>query len=89
MNANVETKFAVTSSPGITMNAPRKEIGMPRLTQNASRSSVSNASTMNTSTNPVAPLRAMSHSRSPRTRAPFCQTVSEIPGGSVGAVRST
>ena len=89
MNANVETKFAVTSSPGITMNAPRKEMGMPRLTQNASRSSVSSASTMKTSTNPVAPLRAMSHSRSLRIRAVFCQTVSEIPGGSVGALRST
>ena len=37
MNANSEIMLIDTSSVGIIQNVPRNEIGMPRLTQNASR----------------------------------------------------
>ncbi|GIT05259.1 MAG: hypothetical protein CM1200mP29_06700 [Verrucomicrobiota bacterium] len=37
INANSEIMLIDTSSEGISQNVPRNEIGMPRLTQKASR----------------------------------------------------
>ena len=65
MNANSEIMLIDTSSVGISQNVPRNEIGMPRLTQNASRKRRNNASTMNTRQNPVRPLRII------KSRLPF------------------
>ena len=65
MNANSEIMLIDTSSAGISQNVPRNEIGMPRLTQNASRKRRNNASTINTRQNPVSPLRII------RSRRPF------------------
>ena len=89
MNANSEMTFTETSSPGIRAIAPRNEIGMPRLTQKASRSSRNSASTMKTRANPVAPLRSMRVSRSFSTSAWSCQSVIETPSGSRDLARST
>ena len=89
MKANSEMTFTVTSSPGISAMAPRNEMGMPRLTQNASRSSRNRASTRNTSTNPPSPFRSMVVSRAWSIVDWSCQTVSKMPAGSVGRVRST
>ena len=89
MNANSEMTLTDTSSPGISAIAPRKEIGMPRLTQKARRSSRNNVSTTKTSRNPVAPLRSINVSRSFSTSAWSCQSVIEMPSGSRGRVRST
>ena len=89
MNANREMTLTETSSPGIRAMAPRNEMGIPRLTQNASRSSRKSASTTKTSRNPVAPLRSMRLSRSLRTFAWSCQIVSEMPSGSRDCESST
>ena len=56
MNANSDMMLTVTSLAGISMIAPRNEIGIPRLTQNASLSSRKRASMMKTSTNPDRPF---------------------------------
>ena len=64
-------------------------MGMPRLTQNASRNSRKSASTMKTSTNPVAPLRAMRVSRPARISPWSCQIVSEMPSGTRACMSST
>ena len=69
MNAKSDTALSETSSVGISAIAPRNEIGMPRLTQKATRSSRKSASTTRTSANPAAPLRSMSASRSCRIAA--------------------
>ena len=63
-NAKLETMFVDTPSPGINAIAPRNAIGIPRLTQRASRISRNNVSTTRTSTRPAAPLRSMIASRS-------------------------
>ena len=63
MKANSDMTFTVTSSPGISMMAPRNEIGIPRLTQNASRRSRKSASSTNASANPVSPVRSIVESR--------------------------
>ncbi len=89
MKAKVETSFIVTSSEGISMTVPRNEIGMPRLTQTASRSSRNSASIRNTSANPARPLRPMIDSRPCMYSAWFCHTVSAMPSGRVGLTRST
>ena len=88
MKANVETTLAVTSRLGISMIMPRKEMGIPRLTQNARRSSRNSASITNTSAKPMAPFRSMSDSRSIRTSAWFIQTVSVIPSGMPACARA-
>ena len=56
-------------------------MGMPRLTQNAKRSSRNSASTRNTSANPAKPLCSMSESWLFSDSASFCQTVSDTPSG--------
>ena len=88
MKAKVDTMFAVTSSPGMSMNMPRNEMGIPRLTQNARRSSRNTASRANTSARPAAPFPSMSPSRSISASAWFIQPVSLIPSGRVGTLRS-
>ena len=89
MNANSEMTFTETSSPGIRAIAPRNEIGIPRLTQKARRSSRNSVSTTKTRMNPVAPLRSMSVRRSFSTSAWSCQSVIEMPSGSRALARST
>ena len=66
MNAKSEIMLIETSSPGISQNVPRNEIGMPRLTQNARRNLRNRASTMNTRQNPVTPLRIIRSRRPAR-----------------------
>ena len=70
------------------MIMPRNEIGIPRLTQKARRSSRNSASITNTSAKPMAPFRSMSDSRSIRTSAWFIQTVSVIPSGMPACARA-
>ena len=89
VKANSEMTLADTSSDGIIAMAPRNEIGMPRLTQKASRSSRNSVSTMKTSTNPLAPVRSIRLRRSFSTSASFSQIVIETPSGSRARVRST
>ena len=87
MNAKVDTMFTVTSSPGMSMNMPRNEIGIPRLTQKARRNSRNTASNANTSARPATPFPNMSPSRSISTSAWFIQLVSLIPSDRLGALR--
>ncbi len=54
---------------------------MPRLTQNARRSSRNSASTRNTSAKPAKPVCSISASWLLSDSASFCQTVSETPSG--------
>ena len=61
-NANSDIMLMEMSRLGINAIAPRKEIGIPRLTQSARRNSKKRASATKTSTNPVAPLRSISES---------------------------
>ena len=56
-------------------------MGIPRLTQNASRSSRNSASTRKTSAKPAKPLCSISASVLFSDSASFCQTVSETPSG--------
>ena len=78
-----------TSRPGISAIAPRNEMGMPRLTQNARRSSRNSASTRNTNANPAKPLRSISASWLLSDSASSCQTVSETPSGRRACASST
>ena len=56
-------------------------MGIPRLTQNASRSSRNRLSRMNTSRKPVPPVRSIRRSCESMISPTFCQTVMEMPGG--------
>ena len=75
--------------PGISARAPKNEIGMPRLTQNARRSSRNSASTRNTSANPATPLRSISESWLFSDSALFCHTVRVTPSGRRARAHST
>ena len=74
---------------GINATAPRKQIGIPRLTQKASRMSRNSASTTKTSMNPAAPFSNMIASRSVSTSDWSCQTVSLTPSGNQASARRT
>ena len=89
MKAKSDMTLIDTSSAGIRMKAPRNETGMPRLTQNARRSSRNSASRMKTTTKPDRPFRTINDRRALSNFAWSCQTVIEIPSGNVAWVRST
>ena len=89
MNAKHEAMFTLTFRAGITASAPRNEIGIPRLTQKASRMSRNSVSTTKTSRKPAAPLPSMMASRSDSTSDWSCHTVSVMPSGSHAPARST
>ena len=72
---------------GITANAPRNAIGIPRLTHTARRISRNSASTPKTSTKPAAPLFSRSASRPFRISDWSCQSVSVIPSGNQASAR--
>ena len=86
---NSDSTLIETSTPGISARAPRNEIGIPRLTQNARRSSRNSASTRNTSANPATPLRSISESWLFSDSASFCHTVSVTPSGRRARASST
>ena len=62
---------------------------MPRLTQNARRSTRNSASTRNTSANPATPLRSISQSWLFSDSASFCHTVSVTPSSRRARAAST
>ena len=64
-------------------------MGMPRLTQNARRSSRNSASTRKTSANPATPVLIIRDSRLPSIFAESCQIVSVTPSGSRACASST
>ena len=79
--ANNDMTLIETSRPGIIASAPRNEIGIPRLTHTASRSSKNKARTRKTRRNPVAPFRSISERRAFSNLAESCHTVSATPAG--------
>ncbi len=56
MNANNEIMLIDTPMPGSSRKAPRKAVGMPAVTQNASLSSRNRLSATSTSNSPRAPF---------------------------------
>ena len=89
MKAKHETMLTLRSRLGISAKAPRKQIGIPRLTQKARRMSRNSVSTTKTSTKPAAPLLSMIASRSVSTSDWSCQIVSVMPSGSHVSARRT
>ena len=63
IKANREIMLSVVSNWGISANAPRNEIGMPMVTQNARRASRNTLNSIMTSTSPMAALRRSSSMR--------------------------
>jgi hypothetical protein len=63
MNANIEIMLIEMSNMGRNSIAPRNEVGMPTVTQNASRSSRKSPSTTSTMQRPRNPLRRSSSRR--------------------------
>ena len=89
MNENRDIMLIDTSKTGITAIAPRNEIGMPIVTQNASRSRMNNASTTKTSTSPVIAFFTSRSMRLLSRRAVFCHVNTSIPRGADADARST
>ena len=79
----------VTPRPGISQMAPRNEIGIPRLTQNARRKRRKRASEANTSTKPAAKLRSSRLSRPARIFDISFQVASSMPAGIRGPASAT
>ena len=63
MKENSEIMLMETPNIGINAMAPRNEIGIPRVIQNASRRRKNRASTTKTSTSPVSALSTRSPTR--------------------------
>ena len=89
MKAKMDKTLMETSNVGINQIAPRNEIGIPRLVQNANRRSRNRASEIKTSTKPPSPLRSSRESCTSSASASFSQTVSASPSGSAPCAAST
>ena len=89
MKAKHETMLTLRSRLGMRAKAPRKQMGIPRLTQKARRMSRNSVSTTKTSTKPAAPLASMIASRSVSTCDWSCQIVSVTPSGNQASARRT
>ena len=81
MNAKREIILMETSSVGISQKVPRKEIGIPRLTQKANRKRRNNAKTMKTKQKPVSPFLIIRSLRPARYTESSCHVVKLIPSG--------
>jgi hypothetical protein len=81
MKPSRETKLTDIPRWGITATAPRKEMGMPRLTHMARRSRRNSARMRTTRRKPPRALRIMVFSRSERTSELSLQTVRVTPSG--------
>ena len=89
MNANSEIILIDWSNSPMQAIAPRNEIGMPRVTQNANRMRRNRVNTTKTSTKPERAFLSSRLMRPCSSAELSCRVAKVIPAGSVEAVRAT
>ena len=89
MNENSEIMLIDWSNSPMQAIAPRKETGMPSVTQNARRRRRNRASTTKTSTSPEKPFLTSRLMRLSSSAALSCQVSIVMPSGIVCAARAT